>query len=367
MSETDSGERTEKATDRRLKEARRKGQIGRSQDFTAWVCIAAAAVMMVPTISSGTQVLTELFLAVTPVAKNPTDGAALDVLGSAISSLGGILLPMLAVVLLATTATAVAQGGIHLRGVTMRTEQFNIVSGLKRVFGQQALWEGAKALLKTAAIGVALWIVVSGLVPVLMASGSHNITWLLEQAAGGAVSLLQVAVAVGILLAAIDVAVVMRRNRKHTHMTKNEAKDEHKKSEGDPLVRSQRRSRQLAMSRNRMIAAVGDSDVVLVNPTHVAVALRYEPGKSAPRVVAKGAGIVAQKIREKAEEAGVPMVRDIPLARALHSACDIGREIPEELYTAVAQVLAFIEHLKRRGSARGTHTMPFDSTRDRGL
>jgi flagellar biosynthetic protein FlhB len=116
-----------------------------------------------------------------------------------------------------------------------------------------------------------------------------------------------------------------------------------------------------------MIAAVGDSDVVLLNPTHVAVALRYEPGKSAPRVVAKGAGVIAQKIREKAEEAGVPMVRDIPLARALHSACEIGREIPEELYTAVAQVLAFIEHLKRRGSARGTHTMPFSSARERGL
>lgn len=367
MSTPDTGERTEKATEQRLKEARRKGQIGRSQDFTAWICIAAAAVMMVPTIASGTQVTTELFLRVARVAEHPTDAAALDVLDAAVASLGGILLPMLVVVLLATTGTAVAQGGIHLRGVTMRGEQFNIVAGLKRVFGQQALWEGVKALLKTVAIGLALWIVVSGLVPVLMSSGSHNITWLLEQAAGGAVALLQVAVAVGILLAAIDVAVVMRRNRKHTHMTKKEAKDEHKKTEGDPLVRSQRRSRQIALSRNRMIAAVGDSDVVLVNPTHVAVALRYEPGKSAPRVVAKGAGVVAQKIREKAEENGVPMVRDIPLARALHAACDVGREIPENLYTAVAQVLAFIEHLKRRGAARGTHTMPFASTRDRGL
>lgn len=367
MSETDTGERTEKTTDRRLKEARRKGQIGRSQDFTAWVCIAAAAIMALPAIASATPVLTELFLRVAPVATHPTDGAAVEVLGAALSSMGGILLPMLVVVLLATTATAVAQGGIHLRGVTMRTEQLNIAKGLMRVFGRQALWEGAKALLKTAAIGLSLWIVIAGLVPVLMASGSHNITWLLEQAAGGAVALLQVAVVVGILLAAIDVAVVLRRNRKHTHMTKKEAKDEHKKSEGDPLVRSQRRSRQLAMSRNRMISAVGDSDVVLVNPTHVAVALRYEPGKSAPRVVAKGAGVVALKIREKAEEAGVPMVRDIPLARAIHAACEIGKEIPEELYTAVAQVLAFIEHLKRRGSARGTHTMPFSTTRERGL
>lgn len=367
MSDTDTGERTEKATDRRLREARRKGQIGRSQDFTAWVCIASAAIMTPATISSGTQVLTEQFLAVAPAAQHPSPAVILNQLGSVTSAVGQIMMPMLIVVLLATTATAVAQGGVHLRGVPVRMEQFDVVAGLKRTFGRHALWEGAKALLKTLAIGAALWVVVSGLVPLLMDSGHHTITWLLQQAAGGVVALLQVAVVVGILLAAIDVAVVMRRNRQHTHMTKKEAKDEHKKSEGDPLVRSQRRSRQIAMSRNRMIAAVGDSDVVLVNPTHVAVALRYEPGKSAPRVVAKGAGVVAQKIRERAEEAGVPMVRDIPLARALHAACEIGREIPEELYMAVAQVLAFIEHLKRRGSARGTHTIPAYRTRDRGL
>ncbi|HET6301264.1 EscU/YscU/HrcU family type III secretion system export apparatus switch protein [Microbacterium sp.] len=367
MSETDTGERTEKATDRRLREARRKGQLGRSQDFTAWICIASAAVMMPFSIAAAAQVLTEQFLRVAQVARQPTKVNAVEALSAAMASIGGVLLPMLVVVLLATTATAVAQGGIHLRGVTLRVEQFDIVAGLKRVFGRRALWEGVKALLKTLAIGAALWIVVSGLVPVLMDSGRHTIAWLLERAGEGVVALLQVAVVVGVLLAAIDVAVVMRRNRKHTHMTKKEAKDEHKKSEGDPLVRAQRRSRQLALSRNRMIAAVGDSDVVLLNPTHLAVALRYEPGKSAPRIVAKGAGVVAQKIRERAEESGVPMVRDIPLARALHAACDIGQEIPEELYTAVAQVLAFVEHLKRRGSARGTHTMPAASTRSRGL
>ncbi|WP_439593536.1 EscU/YscU/HrcU family type III secretion system export apparatus switch protein [Microbacterium sp.] len=367
MSDADSGERTERTTERRLKEARNKGQIGRSQDFTAWVCIGSAAVMTPPTIISATQVLTEQFLDVAAVAARPAPAAAMDAMGSALASIGGILTPMLLVVLLATTATAAAQGGIHLRGVPMRFEHFDVIAGLKRVLGRQALWEGAKALLKTLAIGAALWIVVSGLVPILMDSGRHSIAWLIEQAAGGVASLLQVAIVVGIALAALDVVVVLRRNRKHTHMTKKEAKDEHKKTEGDPLIRSQRRSRQLAMSRNRLIAAVGDSDVVLVNPTHVAVALRYEPGKSAPRVVAKGAGVVAQKIREKAEESGVPMVRDIPLARALHAACDIGREIPEELYLAVAQVLAFVEHLKRRGSPRGMHTMPSPGSRTGGL
>lgn len=159
------------------------------------------------------------------------------------------------------------------------------------------------------------------------------------------------AVVAGLILAAIDVFVVMRRNRKRTRMTKKEVKDENKSSEGDPLIRSQRRSRQLAMSRNRMMAAIVDADVVLVNPTHFAIALKYEPGKSAPRVVAKGAGVIALKIRERAETDRVPIVKDIPLTRALHSACDLGQEIPVELYNAVARVLAFVLALRTRGSA----------------
>lgn len=140
-------------------------------------------------------------------------------------------------------------------------------------------------------------------------------------------------------------------------MTLKEVRDENKNMEGDPLIKSQRRSRQLAMSRNRMIAAVADSDVVLVNPTHVAVALKYEPGKSAPRVVAKGAGTIATRIREEAGSRQVPMVRDIPLARALHASCELGQEIPPDLYNAVARILAFVMALKSRGSAAGVHTM----------
>jgi flagellar biosynthetic protein FlhB len=112
------------------------------------------------------------------------------------------------------------------------------------------------------------------------------------------------------------------------------------------------------MSRNRMMADLSSADVVLVNPTHVAVALRYEPGGGAPRVVAKGSGAIAAKIRERAQEHRVPLVRDVPLARALHKACDIGDEIPADLYAAVAQVLAFLFALKARGVAAGTHVVP---------
>ncbi|MFJ4037748.1 flagellar biosynthesis protein FlhB [Microbacterium sp. NPDC090007] len=363
----DAGERSEKATPERLRRAIRKGQIGRSQDLTAWVAVGAAAVMTPATIDAATRVLTERMLAIRAAARDPDPSRAVEAMAGAITTVGGVLLPLLVVVLVAATVAAVAQGGVRVRGIPMRFEQFDLAAGVARTFGKAALWEGLKALLKTAAIGAALWVVVAGLVPVLMVSGRHAVGWLIQIAGGGVATLLQVAVAVGLVLAAVDVAVVIRRNRQHTRMTKQEARDEHKKSEGDPLIRSQRRARQLAVSRNRMIAAVGDSDVVLLNPTHVAVALRYEPGRSAPRVVAKGAGVIAQKIRERAEDAGVPMVRDIVLARALHAAVEVGHEIPEHLYTAVAQVLAFVQHLRARGSGRGTHTMPPDALLGRGL
>lgn len=355
---SDSGERSEKATDKHLREARQKGKLSRSQDLTAWLGIAAAGIAMPAAMAAGAAAGTEQLITLPSIMRDPSPQAALSVLGLGLGSVLPTLGTLLVSVAVVTLIGAVVQGGVRMRKLSGRYEQFNLVSGVKRLFGMQALWEGAKALLKTAAIAVALWAVIASLVPVLSVSGAHSITRLLSTAAGGTATLLQVAVAVGLGLAALDVFVVMRRNMKHTRMTKREVRDEHKNSEGDPLIRQQRRSRQLAMSRNRMIAAVGGSDVVLVNPTHVAVALRYEVGRSAPKVVAKGKGVVAERIRERAIEAGVPMVRDVTLTRALHAACDLGQEIPAELYTAVARVLVFVDMLRKRGSARGVHAIP---------
>lgn len=355
---SDSGERTEHASRRQLREAYRKGKLSRSQDLSAWLAIGTVALVLPAMIGAGADAGAAQFVEVAAAIRDPDPQHAVAVLASALGSIPAILGTALVAVALVAIVGSVAQGGVHLRGVPARFEQFNVLNGVKRLFGVQALWEGAKALLKTAAIGLALWFVISGLMPVITMSGAHPITRLLEIASTVVTSLLITAVAVGVLLAAIDVLVVMRRNRKHTRVTKKEARDEHKKSEGDPLIRSQRRARQMAMSRNRMIAAVGDADVVLVNPTHIAVALRYEPGKSAPRVVAKGQGLIAERIRERAHEAGVPLVRDIPLARALHAACELGQEIPGDLYTAVARVLVFVDGLRLRGAARGVHTVP---------
>lgn len=362
MSDADSGERSEKATDKHLREARQKGRLARSQDLTAWLGIGAAAVMMPAAIAAGTAAGTEQLISLTSLMRAPSPEAALGALGRGLASVLPTLGALLAAVAVVTLLGAVVQGGVHLRKLTGRYEQFNLVSGMRRVFGLQALWEGAKALLKTAAIALALWFVIAGLMPVLTASGAHSISRLLGTAAEGTAALLQTAIGVGLVLAAIDLFVVMRRNRKHTRMTKKEVRDENKNSEGDPLIRQQRRSRQLAVSRNRMIAAVANSDVVVVNPTHIAIALSYEAGTSAPRVVAKGSGVIAERIREKALEAGVPLVRDITLARSLHAACELGHEIPEDLYNAVARVLVFVDALRRRGAARGIHSLPYRRT-----
>lgn len=354
---SDAQERTEQATEKRMKEAREKGRLGKSNDLTAWVGVGAAAVMLPFTIQLGTNAAVDQMYTVRSVIESPDPAKAVAALGAGLASILPTIGALLAVGAIAIIGAAAAQGGVHLKKLEGKYEQFNIVTGIGRVFGMRALWEGAKTLLKSAVVGIGLYLVVQGLMPVLLMAGSLSLSSLLEAAQSGAAGLLQAAIGAGLVLAALDVLVVMRRNRKQTRMTKREVRDENKNSDGDPLIRSQRRARQLAMSRNRMISAIGSSDVVLVNPTHIAVAITYEPGKSAPRVVAKGAGVIAQRIREKAEEERVPIVKDIPLARALHAGCKLGDEIPVELYNSVARVLAFVMSLKSRGAATGIHTM----------
>jgi flagellar biosynthetic protein FlhB len=354
---SDAQERTEQATEKRMKEARSKGRLGKSTDLTAWIGVGAAAVMLPFTIELGSRAGLDQMFTVTSIIRNPDPAAALQAFIDGFGSIMTTIAPMLIVTALAVVAGAAVQGGIHVKKFEGKYEQFNLVTGLGRIFGMRALWEGAKTLLKSSVVALGLFLVVQGLMPVLLTAGSLSLNSLLSAASGGAVGLIQAAVGAGLVLAGLDVLVVMRRNRRQTRMTKREVTDENKNSDGDPLIKSQRRSRQLAMSRNRMISAIAGSDVVLVNPTHIAIAIKYEPGKSAPRVVAKGAGAIALRIREKAEEERVPIVKDIPLARALHAGCQLGDEIPIDLYNAVARVLAFVMALKSRGSAQGFHTM----------
>lgn len=355
----ESGEKTEDATEKRMKEVHEKGQLSKSQDLSAWVGVGAAVVAMPGAISRATGAGLHQLVTLQDVIADPTPARATSAMTDAFSSIGGIVAPMLAIVFAAVLVASVIQGGIHFKKSIFKYEHLNLLAGIKNMFGMQALWQGAKVLLKSGVVAMVLWTVIQGLMPVLM-NANLPLSSLMKAAGDGVSSIVVAAVVAGLILGVLDMIVVMRRNRKKTRMTKKEIKDESKSSDGDPLIKQQRRSRALAMSRNRMMSKIADADVVMVNPTHFAVALTYEPGRSAPRVVAKGAGEVAARIRERAEKENVPMVKDIPLTRALHAACDLGDEIPVDLYAPVARVLTFVMALKARGSraAQGVHTMP---------
>jgi flagellar biosynthetic protein FlhB len=261
-------------------------------------------------------------------------------------------------IMLVSVTAGVGQGGLHLatKSIKPKWSKLDPIQGAKRIFGMQSLWEGAKVLVKSAVVGLLVWRAVRELMPLL--GGLVPLHVALDLAAEAATGLMRDVAAAGLLAAAADYGFQRRKMGKQTRMTKKEVRDEHKMTEGDPLVKSAIRSRQLSAARHRMMADVPDADVVLVNPVHVAVALKYEPAKGTPRVVAKGAGAVAARIRAVADESRVPMVEDVPLARALHGSCEVGQEIPAELYHAVAQVLAFVLSRKAKGAGAGKHRSP---------
>lgn len=353
-----SDDKTEKATPQRMKEVRRKGQLQRSQDLTAWIGLGAVALSLPMVFMRGRSAAVEQLSQVANVAQQPSPELAVKLLGDGLGTIMSTVAPALVVVVAAVVVTAAAQGGVHLKRPKPEVQQFNLAKGIKRLVGKQTWWQAIKTLLKTSIVALVLWSAMQSLAPLVQGSGRLSLGQLVGEAGAGATSLLRWGIIAGIGMAILDVVVIMRRNRKQTRMSKQEIKEENKKTEGDPHIKAAIRSKQLAVSRNRMMAAIAGSDVVLVNPTHVAVALRYEPGKGAPRVVAKGAGRVAAKIREEAGKHHVPLVEDIPLARALHTACEIDQEVPAYLFAAVAKVLAFVMALRRRGSAAGQHRVP---------
>jgi len=354
------GEKTEKPTPKRLSEARKKGQVAKTPDLGAWLGLGAV-VAVIPMVIGPTRVRLEVLLgSLSDVAKDPEPARMLTALAQGGAAILPAIAPLLAVSVVVAIVSSVAQGGFVLatKAAKPNWQRLDVLKGIKQLFSVVNLWQLVKSLIKTALIGGVLWMTVQGLVPVLLSGGGLTLAGVLAATTDGTASLVKIAVAAGVVLAAVDFAVQKAKTMKDLKMTKQEIKDEHKNSEGNPEIKAAIKGKQRAMSRNRMMAAVGEADVVLVNPTHVAVALKYEAGRGAPRVVAKGSGHVASRIRERATEAGVPMVSDVPLARALFAACEVEQEVPMHLYVAVAQVLAFVMALKRRGAVLGLHANP---------
>lgn len=346
-------ERTEKATPRRVQEARRKGQVARSADLTGALCLLAM-VMLLYAVKD--QFFGELqrFLAghfSEAVRLGVSQKSPLSYLNDAVLFSMSLLAPFFGVALLAVIASNLCQVGFLFAPEALKPKGMNLnpVSGLQRMFSMRSLVELVKSVLKFAIIG--------GIAFFLIKSRLEELVLLLYRSPGGiyqAVTGFILTVALWgalayLALALLDYMYQRYDYQKSLRMSKQEVKEEFRQTEGDPLIKSRQRELRRSISLNKIISEVPRATVVITNPTHLAVALRYQQGEmSAPLVVAKGAGWLAERIKEIAAENNVPVIERKDVARFLYHNVEIGREIPLEIYQAVAEILALVYRLKAR-------------------
>ncbi len=357
-----AGEKTEQPTEKRLLDAKKKGQVAKSQDLTGAVLLLAAVVTIwllggyIGEMSIG---LVREHLSA--AASYPKGGFSMDLamstLNKGVLEMAWILMPLfLVIVVFGLIANYLQIGSVFsTESISPKFEKLNPVEGFKQKFLKSRSYvEFAKTILKLIITGV-----VAGYV---MWESREDIVRLIgknpDVVAPFTLGLvIEIGLKVGLAFLALGALDFLLQRLLHRHdlkMTKQEVKDEYKETEGDPLIKAQRRSLHREILAQSLSAAVRDADVVLANPTHIAVALKYERGGAgAPIVTAKGADLMANQIRLIAAESGVPIKRDIPLARALYL-LEIEDEIPEELYEAVATVLQWVYGMaEERGEADG--------------
>lgn len=338
-------DRTEKATPKRKKEARRKGQVAKSPDVAGWLVVLVGSMLLPALFSSADSKVKALFAQAMSVVSAPTSAAALGVLEKGLGDVLTIVLPIVGAFAAVGVAANVAQSGlaISFKAAAPKWDHLNPIAGFKRLVSVQSLWTLAKQVAKLGVLVGVAYGAVSTLDRQLMGTRPVDMAPVVAYTGARMLSLVREVAALGLVLGVADYAWQRHRLQKSLKMTKHEVKEENRQSEGDPHLRGEMRKKQYRMSRMRMMAAVAHADVVVVNPTHFAVALRYEPERgAAPVVVAKGVDELAARIREEAAGHKVPIVEDPPLARAVYAACDLDAPIPAELYVAVARLLAFV-------------------------
>jgi flagellar biosynthetic protein FlhB len=344
-------EKTERATPKRLEEARKRGQIPRSTELSmAAVCIAAAAAIY--TLGSG--VATRFAdLMRRALTLSPEQAVGDGVVWPAFLNVGGeaifIVLPILGATFVAALAAPLAIGGWNFSAGALAPNfgKLNPLTGVGRIFSARGWVELGKGLAKVFVVAVIAWVLLRGMTPQIAGLSSEPIEGAISHSAALAGYALLVLCFGLVAIAAVDVPYQLWQHAKDLRMTREEVREEYKESEGSPEVRGRIREAQRALARGRMMQEVPKADVVVTNPTHFAVALRYDDKKMrAPIVVAKGTDLLAARIRELATESGVPLVEAPPLARALYRTVDLGREVPAALYMTVAQVLTYVYQLK---------------------
>lgn len=347
--ERDDAEKTEDPTQRRLDEAIKRGDVVKSQEVNAWFVLAAAALALLTFSGSmGSQLSATLRGILANAYRVPTDGSGMLRLlrEVGIETLAALALPFLLLVLAAIGGNAIQHRLVwSIESLKPKLSRISPIAGAERLFSKQSLAAFFKGLAKLAIVGAVATALLWPARRRLEGLAATDPTAIIPFTRGMSLKLLGGVVAILALIAAVDYFFQYRQWYDRHKMSLREVKDEFKESEGDPKIKAKvRQLRQMRMKK-RMMAAVPGATVVITNPTHFAVALQWERGMNAPICVAKGQDLIALKIREVAEERGVPIVENPPLARTLHATVEIDAEIPAEHYKAVAEVISYVMRL----------------------
>ena len=350
----DQSDKTEDPTQKRLDDARQRGDVAKSQEVNTWFMIAGGTLVLASFGGAiGHSITHPLRNLIAGAGTFPTDGMNLIAL---VWSLGGVLLAALGIPFVLLMLAAVVGNMVQHRPVwsaeTMKPKisKLSPLAGAKRLFGKQAGMNFAKGLIKIVLLGAVMIAILWPQRHRLEAMVGFDPAMLLDVTHGLVLKILGAAVALLAVVAITDFLFQYRQWHQRQRMSVQDLKEEFRQAEGDPHVKGRLRQLRMLRMRKRMMAAVPQASVVIANPTHFAVALRYERGMAAPVCVAKGVDALALRIREKAAEHDIPVVENVPLARALHAVVEVDEEIPVEHYQAVAEVIGYVMRFRRRFS-----------------
>ncbi len=358
MSDFGDQEKTEQPTEKRLRESREKGEVPRSRDLSGAIVVLVGVAALMNSGESGLRHVRRIFELGLGYSRDSlfTDALAGRSLHAALHEALLLFAPVAIATMLGTLVAPLLLGGLNFsaKALQPKFERLDPIKGLGKIFAVRGLVELGKALLKLLFMGSVLGLVLQHWQGELLATGRGSVGAGIAQSIG---LLGRAALWFGSVLAligAIDALYQKFDHGKNLRMTKQEIRDEMKESEGNPETKGRIRQVQQVQARRRMMEELPKADVVVVNPTHFAVALRYDDGRmGAPRVIAKGADVLAQQIRVAAASHRIPLVEAPPLARALYATTELGREIPASLFVAVAQVLAYVYQLKQATAQGG--------------
>jgi flagellar biosynthetic protein FlhB len=351
MAEESDLEKTEPASPRRLEKAREEGQVARSRELVTFVMLSTGATALW-TLGGmmGGHFDSALRSGMQFERATAFDPARMMVLaGSTLLHAMQALMPVLMLMLVAALVAPMLLGGWLLSGKSLapKFSKLNPIAGIGRMFSAESLAELIKTIVKSLMIGGVAWWVISGDLGEIMALMSEPSRVALPHALRLVVGSCALIIAALLLVVAIDVPYQLWSHARKLRMSREDLRQEHKESDGDPQVKAQIRRQQQQMAKRRMMADVPKADIIVTNPTHFAVALKYvDKDMRAPRVIAKGTDLVALRIRAMAEDHKIPVLEAPPLTRALYRHTKIGDEVPAALYVAVAEVLAWAYQLR---------------------